>query len=447
MSAVDVEKLAARIEESAIRSGADEAECMVRSLSSLRIEVANGKPEGVRRSEETSAALRVLLDGRREGFAFTTAPEEAAFEDLARDAIEAARLLPPAEENRFSSSDTMGSVTGLCDGEGLKIPFERKVSLAAEAESAALEADERIEKAHKPAFTQQKRRTAIASGEHIWSFDDSIFSVSVQAVARSGNESQSGYDFSVSRKYSDLLPEKVGQSAAMEAAQLLGGRPPDTGTFPGVFPPKTALDLLDALVNSFSAEEMQKGRSRLAGKRGEELFSQTLTIVDDGTLPWKIGSMPFDDERVPPVPRLLVDRGVVSGCMHTLKTAARWGEDPTGNASRSALTASPLPGPSNLYIQEGDVPVEKIIPSGLYLRFESLMGAHMMDRVSGDFSLGAAGYLMNGDEIIRPFRNGTVSGNLFEMMASLAGVGSDLVFYGSLGSPTLLFESVVVSGS
>lgn len=447
MSSSDIEKIAAEIEEAARAAGADEAECMVRRIHSLRIEVKGGKPEGVRRSEETSAALRVLLDGRREGFAFTTAPAEAGFGDLARDAIDAARLLPPMEENRFSSAETIGSMEGLYDAEGLEISFENKVLLAAEAEAAVLDTDERVDQAHKPAFQEQRRGTSIASGGRVWSYEDSVFSLSVQAVARSGGESQSGHDFTVSRRFLDILPGQVGRNAAEEAVQLLGGLPPDTGTFPALFPPKVALDLLGALISSFSAEEMQKGRSRLADKRGDRLFSEVLTIVDDGTIPWRPGSVPFDDERVPSVPRRLVDGGVVTGCMHTLKTAARWSEEPTGNASRGALTGVPVPGPSNLYIQEGTGPIDAVVPPGPSVKFSSLMGAHMMDRVSGDFSLGATGYILHDGEPVRPFRNGTVSGNLFDLMACLSGVGDDLSFYGSLGSPTLLFDSVIVSGT
>lgn len=447
MSANDIEKIAARMEESARAAGADEAECMVRRNHSLRIEVKDGKPEGVRRSVETSAALRVLVDGKREGFAFTTAPDESVYTELARDAIDAARLLPPMEENRFSSEKIMGSTEGLFDAQGLEVSFDNKMLLAAEAESAVLGTDERVKQAHKPSYQELRRATAIASGGCVWSYEDSVFSLAVQAVARSAGESQAGYDFAVSRRLVDIEPGRVGQNAAREAVDLLGGLPPDTGTFPALFPPKVALDLLGALTSSFSAEEMQKGRSRLNGKRGEKLFSDVLTICDDGAMPWKTGSAPFDDERVAPVPRKLVDGGVISGCMHTLKTAARWSEAPTGSASRGALTGAPVPGPANLYIQEGTGPIGGVLPSGVLVRFNSLMGTHMMDRVSGDFSLGASGYILHGGEPVRPFRNGTVSGNLFDLMASLIGVGQDLTFYGSMGSPTLLFESVIISGS
>lgn len=447
MPAADLENIAAQIEETARRNGADEAECMVRRVQSLRIEVKDGNPEGVKRTEETSAALRVLLDGGREGFAFTTTPEEQRFGDIARDAIDAALLLPPSQENCFSSSETIGSTIGLYDSDGFEIPFEDKVLLAAETEAAVFETDERIDQAHKPAFGQQRRISAIASGGCTWSYEDSVFSLSVQAVARAGGESQSGYDFTVSRRYSDLSAMQVGRNAAMEAAQQLGGLPPETGTFPVIFPPKVALDLLGVLVTSFSAEEMQKGRSRLADKRGKRFFSEVLTIVDDGTMPWKAGSMPFDDERVPPVPRLLVDSGVVSGCMHTLKTAAKWSEEPTGSATRGTLSSPPSPGPSNLYIREGEGSIDRALPSGLLIKIGSLMGTHMIDSVSGDFSLGATGYILQDGDPVRPFRNGTISGNLLELMASLTAVGDDLTFYGALGSPSLLFDSVIVSGS
>lgn len=442
-----LESTASAIEEAARRAGADEAECVVRRTRSLRIEVKDGRPEGVRRTEEVAAALRVLLDGRREGFAFTTAPEPVSYDTLARDAVEAARLLPPVPENRFSDAGTLEPVKGLLDERGLEIPFASKVGIAREMEEAVLGADGRIEQAHKPAYQEQLRGTAIASGGRVWSYEDSAFSLSVQAVARQGEESQSGYDYMASRRLEDLPPSRIGSAAAAEAVALLGGQTPPTGTYPAVFPPKVALDLLGALVSSFSAEEMQKGRSRLAGKRGEELFSRALTIIDDGTMPWKVGSAPFDDERVPPVPRKLVDNGVLEGCLHTLKTAARWSEEPTGNASRGALSGAPVPGPSNLYIQGGRAPVREILPAGTAVRLDSLMGAHMMDRVSGAFSLGASGAILEDGETVRPFRNGTVSGNLFDLMASLTATGDDLAFYGSLGSPTLVFPAVIISGS
>lgn len=446
MGSDNMGKIAVQVRESAIRAGAQDAECLVRKSASLRIEIRSGRIDGVQRREEVSAALRVLVGGR-EGLAFTTSPDESSCPVLVRDALDCARLMPPLVENCFSGAVVLPATEGLFDTSGLVLPFEEKVGLAREVEGAVLAADEKVRQAHKPSYFEQSRETAMASGGQLWSWMDTVFTLSVEAVAQSEGESQSGHEYRASRRLADIDPYMVGRSAAREALGLLGGNMPLSGSFPAVFPPKVALDLLAPLVSSFSAEEMIKKRSRLEGRRGEKLFSDCLTLVDDGTLPWLTGSAAFDDERVPPVPRNLVDDGVVAGCFHSLKTAAIMSEEPTGNGFRPSMTSSPVPGPSNFFVRNGSRSVDSLAPEGRAVRFSSLMGAHTIDGVSGDFSLGAAGHVLEDGEVIRPFRNGTVSGNIFDIMASLTAIGDDLTFYGSMGSPTLFSGSVIVSGS
>lgn len=441
-----VENMAGGIRETALKAGADDAECIVRKYDSMRIDIREGKVDGVQRREETSASLRVLKDGK-EGMVFTTAPDESSYRVLARDALDCACLMPPAAGNRFSAARDPALAEELFDDAGLARSFEEKASLARSVEEAALSTDARIERVHKPSYYEQGRETAVASGGCLWSYEDTLFSLSVEAVARGEDESQSGYEYRVSRKMADLDPFLAGTGSAREALDLLGGGAPPTGSFPAVFPPKVAVDLISGLLSSFSAEEMIKKRSRLEGRRGEKVFADGLTLVDDGTLPWHPGSVAFDDERVPPVPRKIVDAGKVVGCFHTLKTAAIMAEEPTGNGFRHSLSSSPAPGPSNLFIPAGSRPVKALMPAGRAVRFTGLMGIHTMDQVSGDFSLGASGHVLEDGMSLRPFRNGTVSGNLFELMASLNAVGDDLTFYGSIGSPTLFFPSIIVSGS
>jgi len=441
----DTGLLAGSIREAAIRAGADDAEAIVRKSGSLKIQVKDGKLDGIHRKEEVSAALRVLKGGR-EGFAYTTAPAEGLFGLLVGDAMESSRLMPSLSENRFSDETEPAAPEGLFDPAGLNRSLEQKKAIAVMMEEAVLSVGGKVREAHKSTYYEQARETSIASGGQTWSCEDSAYSLSIEAIARHEGESQSGYEYQASRRLSDLDPVKVGRLAAAEAIDLLGGGTPPTGTFPAIFPPKVALDLLAPLIYSFSAEEMIKNRSRLTGRRGEKAFSGCLTVFDDGTIPWLTGSLAFDDERVRPVPRKLVDEGVVTGCLHSLKTSAVMSEAATGNGVRPSMTSAPVPGPSNFFIQNGTTPPDMIAPAGRSVRFSSLMGAHTIDHVSGDFSLGASGHLLEGGEAVSPFRNGTVSGNLFEMMGSLEATGNDLAFYGSMGSPTLLFGSVVVSG-
>ncbi|TNF49342.1 TldD/PmbA family protein [bacterium] len=431
--------------EMALAMGADDAEAIARFTDSSRIEVKEGKVEGTRRTRETSAAIRVLVNGRP-GFSFATDPGDDAINGMIRDAVQGAKLVPAGEENRFSVSDKPGACVGILDHEGIQEPLEKKIDMARDVESAALAADERIRKTHKPSYGEQYRTTAISSGGCVWNYEDTYYSIGVEAIAEGESGSQTGYDFQMSRTASDLEPRKVGERAALEAAGLLGGQPPVTGKYPALLPPKVAVSLLGVLASSFSADEMQKGRSRLAGKMGEKIFSDLITLIDNGSLPGGVGTVPFDDERVPPVPRRIVEKGSVFGAFHTLKTAAKEGVLPTGNGFRGSLAGTPTPGSTNLILEAGQNPVGDLLPAGTTVSIENLMGVHTIDRVSGDFSLGASGYMVVDGERADPFRNGTVSGNLFDLFSTILAVGNDLKFYGSTGSPSILVAPIIVSG-
>lgn len=440
----ELKDLVARLEERAVIAGAERAEAIARSSRNLLIEVKEGRTEGMRRTTEVSAALRVIVDGRM-GFAYATEPGEEGIGKMVADAVAGAKLLSPSHENRFSTSSQPGRAEDIFDLTGINLAIDRKVAVALAVERAVLESDRSITKAYKPSYSEGYRTSAISSGGEVWSYEDVQYSIGVQAIAEKGGASQTGYEYRVSRRFGDLSPKDVGGAAAAEAVGLLGGDQPDSGRYPAVLPPRTAVSFLGVLASSFSAEEVQKGRSRLAGRIGDRVFSPALTLTDDGTVTGGVGTVPFDDERVPPRPRQLVEEGVVRGFLHSLKTSAKEGTEPTGNGFRSSLSAHPVPGTTNLILRGGSSPWGGG-PPGTSVQLVSLMGVHTADRVSGDFSLGVSGYVLRDGERVRPFRNGTVSGNIFDLFSSIAAVGDDLTFYGSVGSPSLVAESVVISG-
>lgn len=441
----DPSGLAAAIRDGALAGGADDAECFVRSLQSMRLEVQDGKVAGIRRVNEISAALRVLVEGRP-GFSFATDPGPDVINGMIGDAVAAAALVEPSEDNRFSAATSLGDVPELFDARGQSLPLEEKVRLTVIQEEAARSRDRRITRVHRPSYSEQFRVTAIASGGQVWSYTDSVFSMGTQAIAGDGEISQSGYEWAVARRLSELDPAALGEAAAAEAAGLLGGKPPVTGTYRILLPPRAVIDTLGVLLPSFSADEMQKGRSRMAGRQGEKVFSSSLTLLDDGARAWGVGTVPFDDERVVPVARPLVDEGVVQGKLHTIKTAAREGEEPTGNAFRGDAASMPSASTTNLLIKPGPGPISAHL-DGTVMQIINMMGMHTADRISGDFSVGASGYVLEDGERVRPFRNGTVSGNIFDLLGDVAAVGDDLVFYASTGAPSLLLGAAVVSGN
>ncbi len=445
MTSGELETLAARLRDVALAAGAGEAEALVRFTESLLVEVADGRVEGIRRNRETACALRVLKDGRP-GLAWAAGPLASDLPLIAADALAAARLVPPTELAAFPPP-AMGVSPGIDDEAGWAVSLEGKAALACEMEAAALRASDKVKRTFKPAFSGRRRVTALSSGESApVSFSDTVFSISVEAVAEEGGEAQTAWEHASARTLAELAPEKTGRAAGGMAAALLGGKPPATGSCACLLPPRVAVELLVSLIPAFSAEEVFRGRSPLAGRTGERVFSPLLTMRDDASLAGRVGSVPFDDEGMRPIPRDLVSAGVVKGFLHDLRTAARGKVGPTGNGFRGSLGSSPSPSPTNLVLLPGAAPLDPFAAGDRVARVEEVMGSHTIDPVTGDYSLGAAGFLLSPRGEPVPFRNAAVAGNLFALFADLAAVGNDLVFHGGTASPSLLARSVVLTG-
>jgi PmbA protein len=441
----EVGTLAVRLRDAALAAGAGQAEALVRFTESLVVEVEKGRAEGVRRNRETACALRVLKDGRL-GMSYAAGPRASDLSLIAADALAAARLVPPTELAAFPPP-AAGTAPGIDDREGWAVPGGEKTALACEVEAAALRADGRVKRTFKPAFSGRRRVTALCSGRSApVSFADTVFTLSVEAVAEDGEETQTGWEHASARTLAELAPGKVGGAAGAMAAAMLGGVPPATGEYACLFPPRVAVELLSSLASAFSAEEVFRGRSPLAGKIGERVFSPLLTLRDDASIAGRVGSVPFDDEGTRPLPRELVSAGVVQAFLHDLRTAAREKAAPTGNGFRGSLASSPVPVPSNLVLLPGSVPLDPFAAGERVARVEEVMGSHTIDHVTGDFSLGAAGFLLFPREAPVPFRNAAVAGNLFTLFADLAAVGDDLDFRGDTASPSLLAGTVVLTG-
>jgi PmbA protein len=188
-----------------------------------------------------------------------------------------------------------------------------------------------------------------------------------------------------------------------------------------------------------------RSQSFLAGKLGEKVASEKLTVVDDGTMPGKFGTSPFDDEGVRTRRTLVIDRGVLKSYLLNSYTARKLGLRTTGNASRG-VTGNAGVGHGNLYIEKGECPPERIIESvreGFYVT--DLMGFGV-NIVTGDYSHGASGMWIRNGELAYPVSEVTIAGNLKQMLMDIEWVGSDLEFRGSTASPTLLVREMTVGG-
>ncbi len=434
-------------------------EIFVEESSHFEVESKEGKVETLHASSSWGFALRVLKN-QRLGFSYTTSSLLSPLELEKRidDAIASAEVTSPDPAYDFSPplKETLMELP-IFDESLEKIPEKEKIEKAKELEETTRALDsERIKKVRKASYREGSSRIFLLNSNGLQvSSHFTLVSLSVMAVAEGGGESEMGWDFDFSHFFHDLDVKKVGERAGKMALSRLGGKKVSSGTFSIILNHHVASEFLSLLAHSFLAEQVQKGKSPLKGKKGEQFFSPLLSIIDDGLILNGMATFPFDGEGVPSQRTNLVINGVIEGYLYDRFWANRErlsSKEPqiesTGNSLRTGLRLPPVLGTRNFFILPDKIPFSSLlteVKEGLLV--EEVMGIHTVDPISGDFSLGCSGKWIEREEIVHPVKGVAIAGNLFELFKHIRMIGDDLRFFGKVGSPSLLIEGVQVSGN
>lgn len=428
--------------------GPDKFELYFLRRESQSIEVKDQKVESLTRAEDVGLSIRVLKEGRL-GFSYTTSLDRRAIEKAAESALEITQVMPKDE---FSNLYSFGSViypsVDTWDARGLQVTLPEKIDQARRLEATCRGIDKRITGIRKAALGETRFEVHMvdSSGEHI-QHSATQFSATLTCKAEQGGEGQVGHDFSFHPELESLDVDGVARRAATLAVEQLGATQPPTLRCPAVFRNDAVASLLEFISASFSAEEMSKGRSLLAGRQGERVFSERVTLVDDGLLPNGYSTAPFDGEGHPSGRTVLVDGGTLSGALYDAYYARKLGAEPTGSSVR-AIKTPPSIGISNFYLERGRKTYEQLVADldrGVVIT--DLMALHTANPVTGDFSLGAVGFLVEKGHVTRPIRGFAVAGNVLELFRKMTDIGDDLRFFGNVGAPSVRVSDLAVSGS
>ncbi len=430
----------------ALQKGCDAAEVFIKKSRGISVGAKEGKVESLEASRDFGIALKVIKKEKL-GFSFTTSPKE--LEQTVDAAVEAADWT--VADEYIDIPDCMPPADVLIFDEKIKnIKEEDIIRDALMLEESALTFDKRIKKVRKAEAVAGTGTTTILNSRGInVTYESSYYSAHVTTLARDDKgDSQMGWDYSSSRRSGDVDLEAVGTGASRRAIELLGSRKISAVKAPVILSPSVAIDFLDILSASLSAEAVQKQRSFLIGKIGESIVSNLLDIIDDGTMAWRTGTRPVDDEGVAAMNKTLVAGGVLKGYIHNTYTAKKDGVSSTGNAVRGGAKSLPGVGATNLYIntnggKPGNNDLIKSLSKGIFIL--GAMGVHTANPVSGDFSIGISGLWIENGEAVCPVKEAIISGNILEMFKKVEAVGSDLKFYGNTGSPSLLIGDMDIS--
>lgn len=329
------------------------------------------------------------------------------------------------------------------------VTVAEKVELALSLERMTLAADSRMKRLRKAAFGESIYCVHLRNSNNLFgTYRGSSVSCSVAAIAEADGDAQMGWEYDVATGLGGMDISKVAAEAARKAVAQLGAVKVAGMKAPAVFDAATASELLELLAASFSGEALFKGKSLLKDRVGERLFSPLVSIVDDGTLPGATSTAPFDGEGVPTQRTPLVTGGVFERFFYDTAYARRMGTTSTGNSARGGFKSIPGVGVNNFFIENGRSSFTELFSGiGRGLLITSLIGMHTANPVSGDFSVGANGFLIENGEATTAVKGMAISGNILDIFANIVAVANDRRLVESVSSPAFRVSSLDISGS
>jgi PmbA protein len=448
----DLAEQALRAVERALAAGAGGAEAYATEVEKREVRVHGGAVESLTAATQRGLGLRVWIGGQV-GYGFGTDLSDGGLAVLAARAVEVARV---ADEDEFAAVADGGEPVVVGD---LSDPSRREWSpaqiadLALAVEAAALEADPRVGAVEQAVYFDSAERVAIATSSALaGEYEATSCYAYLQALADGEGGRETGLGFGLARGPAGLDPVAIGREGGERASEMIGSSKPASGSCPVVLDPTVAASFVGLLGKAAGADVVQRGRSPLAGRLGDEVAAETFELRDDGLDPGGFATAPIDAEGMPRRRTPLIEDGHLRTFLHDSYTARRGGAASTGNAGRSGYRSPPGVSASNLVVAPGAASLERLLREageGVYVN--DVAGLHSgVNPVTGTFSVGASGRAIRGGERVEPLREFTIAGDLISMLRAVRAVGSQprwVPFGGSISTPPLLIGEMTVSGS
>lgn len=430
--------------------GATEADVLVAEGDSVSVQVRLSAVDCLSKAREKSLGLRVFF-GKRSASTSTSDFSEASLKQLVADTCALAKAVAEDETSGLPQATALASdVPDLDLYDPTAMSVEEAIDAAQRAERAAMDADSRVTNSEGAECGSAYGAVALANTHGFLGYHrSSRFSLSVAPVAEGPDDQgmQRDYWYTVSRKRHELEePESIGRIAAERTLRRLGARKVGTQRVPVIFDPETACSLLGHLSSAVSGYSLYKDASFLLGQLDKPVAPAHVNVEDNGLLPGKLGSRPFDGEGVPTRKTMILEQGVLSSYLLDTYSGGKLGMSSTGNASRS-IGDNPTVSPTNMFFHPGDASPDEIIRSvsqGLYVTELIGFGVNM---VTGDYSRGASGFWIENGQLAYPVQEVTIAGNLKQMFQDIESIGNDLIFRGKLASPTIRIRDMMVGGN
>jgi len=448
--------LATRLVDMAKKAGAADADALAVCDTGESVRVRHGRIESVEREDAQGIGLRAFVrqrDGLACASASTSDVSASGLEALVRQVIEMARISSPDPDAVPPAGAEHPTETELKQWAGRHAPpaepwnMEDARQAAMDCEQAALGYAKEISNSEGAEAGFGTTSLAYASADGFCGDDTrTSAALSVSVLAGEGNGMQRDYAFDRALLAERLRdPHAIGREAAERTLSRLGADSMKSCETTVVFEPRMATSLLGHLAGAVNGRAVIQQRSFLTDTLGKQIFPDFVHISDDPDHADGLGNRLFDGEGTRCRVMNVIESGRLTGFLTDRYAARRLHTRPTGHARRG-LAGDIGIGTSNLILHPGTIsPAEILQEVGYGILVTEMMGFGV-NPVTGDYSRGAAGFVIENGKIGRPIQEITVAGNLREMFANIMLVGNDLTWFGSTAVPTVAIRGLAIAG-
>ena len=409
-----------------------------------------GKDETIERYEDFDTGLRVFV-GNKIASVSTNDNSEAAIRDVAKRAVDMAKIAPQDDFSLIASQETLNdfpihnsiSVDSYDEVEpSIDIIRDR----AKEVEDSALSVKGITNSDGADASWGEGETLLMTSNGFFGSSKKSNHSVSVVVIAEKDGKMERDYDYSSKVFGKDLRNSNhIGIEAAKKTLARIGATKPLTGKYPVIFDPRVSRSIAGHFASAINGSAIARKTSFLKDMLNKQIANPAINIIDDPFLKRGLGSRLFDAEGLGSRKYTLIKDGILQQWLLDLSSAKQLNLKPSGNAKRG-ISGPPSPGTSNFMISPGDVTPDNLIKNVSEGFFVTDMIGSSVSMITGDYSRGASGFWIKNGELSIPITEATIAGNLKEMFMTLQ-PANDIDHSHSINSPTLLIEGMTIAGN
>ena len=414
--------------------GSTSSNVLVMNTISENVNIRNKKLDGSERSENLGVTLTTYIGKKKASISSTNLSENNLFELVTR-CIDSTKVTPEDEYNSLPDQELhFKGEKNLELYDNTHLSNDEKINFIKEAEEVAFSHD-KIVNTNGSGFSETKSNFILANSNGFSDgYKTSQFTAYCEVVSRSNGSMERDYEYSSKRHFKDLLtPKQIGESAAQLSISKLNPKKIESNKMGIVFDKRIAQNLLSTFASAISSNTISKGTTFLKDCLDKKIFNDQINIIDKANIKKANGSRYFDSEGVRVEDLQLVKNGILNDYLVETYSGKKINRKSNGRSS----------GTTNLYFENGDQSFDQLINSEkklLYIKETIGRGANI---ITGDYSVGASGIMIENGKFTFPVSEITIAGNFNEMFKNII-LADDLEFKYSTNSPTMLVNGITV---